>query len=306
MWDAFGKGRSATIANLMSNDPSARLILSSDDDWYGHADRIPELLVARASTMGVERVEYERFEAFEFGDTGWCATELTVFYVGGSSNRFRQTATFILEDGMWRWTQVHTSAGVAATETFGYDVAAGLEALVGSLTESESGDLAAAAGASGLVTLMFTDIEDSTFLSHQRGEAAWIAAVQAHFDEIEHATKAAGGTVVKTLGDGAMAAFPTARGAVDAAITIQGSDRDPEMRIRIGIHTGEALAVGADYAGVAVAKAARVASAADGGETLLSAATKELVARFDYAMGEERVAELKGIPGTHRLTPLAR
>ena len=62
--------------------------------------------------------------------------------------------------------------------------------------------------------------------------------------------------------------------------------------------------MGGDYAGVAVAKAARVASAADGGEILLSSATNELLARFAYAVGTERTAELKGIPGTHRLIPL--
>jgi len=79
---------------------------------------------------------------------------------------------------------------------------------------------------------------------------------------------------------------------------------DEEIRIRIGIHTGEAISVGGDYAGLAVAKAARIASAAAGGEILISSATRELVSRFDYTFDAERVAELKGIDGTHRMYSL--
>jgi class 3 adenylate cyclase len=101
-----------------------------------------------------------------------------------------------------------------------------------------------------------------------------------------------------------MAAFPTARGAAAAALAIQASDTDPDIRVRIGIHTGEAVSIGTDYAGIAVAKAARVASAASGGEVLVSTTTRELLAPYDFSLGEERIGELKGIPGTHRLTHL--
>ena len=79
---------------------------------------------------------------------------------------------------------------------------------------------------------------------------------------------------------------------------------DNEIRVRIGIHTGEAISVGDDYAGLAVAKAARIASAAAGGEILVSSATRELISQFDYQFDSERVAELKGIDGSHRIYPL--
>ena len=304
MWNAFAQGATAAIDNMTSHDPSERIILSADDEWFSHADHLPELMTARASRIDIERVEFDRMEAYELGDTGWAAHELTVILRDGETLRFRQTSTFVVEDGVWRAVQLHTSRGVPAAETFGYDVAAVLSDLVGSLTEADGADIAAVAGSSGLVTLMFTDIEDSTQLSHERGEAEWIERVQNHFAEIAESVTAAGGSVVKTLGDGAMAAFPTARGAAAAALAIQASDTDPEIRVRIGIHTGEAVAIGSDYAGVAVAKAARVASAASGGETLVSATTRELLAPFEFSIGTERSAELKGIPGTHRLTPL--
>lgn len=68
---------------------------------------------------------------------------------------------------------------------------------------------------------------------------------------------------------------------------------------------GEAISVGRDYAGLAVAKAARIGSAAAGGEILVSSATRELINRFDYTFDTERAAELRGLNGVHRLYPLA-
>ena len=59
-----------------------------------------------------------------------------------------------------------------------------------------------------------------------------------------------------------------------------------------------------DYAGVAVNKAARIASAADGGEILVSSITAQLAGTRDFRFGSERVGELKGLSGTHRLTPV--
>ena len=101
-----------------------------------------------------------------------------------------------------------------------------------------------------------------------------------------------------------MAAFPSAADASSAAIRIQELESDEEMRVRIGIHTGEAVSVGDDYVGVAVAKAARVTSAAGGGEILISATTKEMLDHGAYRTGAEQGVELKGLGGTHRLFPL--
>ena len=303
-WENFAAANKPALANMKSRDPALRMVLSADDEWFGQADHLAELIAERGERIGVERLEFDRMEGYQAGDVGWVAAEVTVHLRKGDAVTFRNTSVFVIEDGVWRVIQTHTSRGVPAAETFGYAIAEVLADLVGSLTEGDGHDIAAAAGSSGLVTLMFTDIENSTRLSHEYGESDWIPLIQRHFDEIERCVTENGGTMVKTLGDGAMAAFPTARGAAEAALAIQQENNDAGMRVRIGIHTGEAVVVGADYAGIAVAKAARVASAASGGEILTSSATKELLARFDYRMGEERVADLKGIPGTHRLIPL--
>lgn len=304
MWQAFADASEATLRNLLIDDSCARFILSGDDEWFGSTVDLPAFMARRGERIDVERIEIDRSEAFQRGDSGWSAHEITVTLREGAKVSFRQTGTWVLQDGQWRIVQIHTSRGVPPEETFGYEVAHVLADLVDSLTTADAAGIAAASGTSGIVTLMFTDIEDSTRLSQDVGDAVWINRVQAHFSEIEQVVGAGGGVVVKTLGDGAMAAFPTVRGAANAALAIQRSERDPGLRVRIGIHTGEAFSLGTDYAGVTVAKAARVASAASGGEILVSSTSQELLDRFEFTMGEERNAELKGLPGTHRLTVL--
>ena len=211
---------------------------------------------------------------------------------------------FVMEDGAWKIVQAHTSIGVSDEETFGYELAAGLQALVESLSTSSTEAIVEVAGTSGTVTLMFTDIEDSTRLGQQRGDSVWSQDIHRHFDAVSNVVEDNNGKVIKTLGDGTMAAFPTARNAADAAIRIERMGTDNEIRVRIGIHTGEAISVGGDYTGVAVATAARITSAAAGGEILVSSATRELISRFEYMFDTERVAELKGLDGTHRMYPL--
>jgi len=208
---------------------------------------------------------------------------------------------FAIEDGVWKVVHEHTSVSVSEEENFGHELAVGLRAIVDSLTAEEIAEIG---GSSGTVTLMFTDIEDSTRLGQQRGDSVWTRDIHSHFETVSNIVKDNEGRVVKTLGDGTMAAFPTARNAVDAAVGIERTGTDDEFRIRIGIHTGEAVSVGSDYAGLAVAKAARVTSAAAGDEILVSSTTRELINRFDYTFGTERIAELKGLDGTHRLYPL--
>ena len=122
---------------------------------------------------------------------------LELVLASGEVLRFRQTLTFVLDEGRWQAVQMHTSRGVPAAETYGYDIAAGLANIVGSLTAQDGEDITAAAGSSGLVTLMFTDVEDSTRLSHERGEADWIRMVQGHFDSVARIVESDGGTVVK-------------------------------------------------------------------------------------------------------------
>lgn len=303
LWRAFVEGSEAAFRNLLSSDDGFRMILSADDQWFVGPDLAP-MFAERGRMMDIERLEIERLEGYEKDDVGWVASEVTVTTRSGISGTFRTTVTLVIEDGVWKAIQIHTSVGVPQADVFGVELDEGLSALIASLEDDTAAEISDVAGTSGIVTLMFTDIEDSTHLSATRGDARWSQDIRSHLGAVERVVTGHGGRVVKTLGDGSMAAFTSATSAAHAAFDIQQTESDTELRVRIGIHTGEAVAMGDDYAGVAVAKAARVASAAHGGEILISSATRELLDRFTCETGPERVVELKGLPGTHRLIPL--
>lgn len=134
----------------------------------------------------------------------------------------------------------------------------------------------------GTVTFLFTDIEGSTRLLQQLGET-YQALVGDHHEILRDAIEEAGGVRVLTEGDGVFAAFTSANSAVSAAVSAQLalSRKDwpshVEVRVRMGIHTGEGV-VGPDgYVGIDVHRTARIASTASGGQVLVSDATRSLV-----------------------------
>jgi adenylate cyclase len=302
LWASFARGDVAAMENLFVSDPALRFILSGDEDWLEGADVVP-ILRERSRAIGTVSMEFDRLEAFEVGDFGWTACTLSTLDEDGVSRSFRQTGVFTIHDGIWKAVQIHTSVGVPAQEVFGVELAESLGALVASLTPGNADEVRHLAGSRGVVTVMFTDIEGSTQLSAARGDRQWAEDIRTHFEAIRSLVEANDGRIVKTLGDGSMAVFGSASGAVDAAIAIHGLDDG--LRVRIGIHSGEAVAVGDDYAGVAIAKAARITSAAAGGQTLVSSATREIIDRLGYAIGEPLTVELKGISGAQRLYPVS-
>jgi adenylate cyclase len=301
LWMAFISVDDSAMGNLMVSDRALRLLLSGDDDWFG-GDEVVPIMRERSHTIPIVSVEVDRLEAYEVGDFGWIACVLTTLDANGDSGSFRTTAVFVIEDGTWRVVQMHTSVGVPPQDVFGVEIADSLSALVASLTAESSDEMRDVTGSKGVVTVMFTDIEGSTHLSVSRGDRQWSEDIQAHFDAVAFHVQSNGGRVVKTLGDGSMAVFRSASGAVDAAAAIHAFDDG--LRVRIGIHSGEAMAIGDDYAGVAIAKAARITSAADGGHTLVSSATREIIDHLGYEFGEPLTIELKGISGTQRLFPV--
>lgn len=223
----------------------------------------------------------------------------------GGSGVFRQTLIFELEAGFWKIVHSHFSAPVPNLETAGVESTRTLSELVDSV-DAEL-DLASAGVSTGTTTLMFTDIVDSTPLSVSLGETTWLRVIKSHFEKLRNIVEGRGGSVVKTLGDGGMYAFASGSSALKAAIEIQremDDSVDPELRIRIGVHTGDVMEAGGDYVGSTVAKAARVAAAADGGQILASSTTVGLVNPSEFEFGTPITVELKGIQGTHQLQPV--
>lgn len=164
----------------------------------------------------------------------------------------------------------------------------------------------------GTVTIVFTDIESSTALSTAMGDKAWFDLLARHNEVIRARVKAHGGIEIKSQGDGFMLAFESGyralRAMEEAQLAIaEGLDGEgPPIRIRVGAHTGEAIADDrGDIFGYHVNLAARIANAALGGEILVSSLLKEIVdPRGEFSFGEARTEDLKGL-GTYLVHPVA-
>jgi class 3 adenylate cyclase len=135
----------------------------------------------------------------------------------------------------------------------------------------------------GTVTFLFTDIEDSTALLTRIGRERYRELLAEHAGLLRETFEAASGHVVDTQGDAFFVVFPRAGSAVEAAVAAQAAlaanqwPDGAEPRVRIGVHTGEAELHDGRYVGLAVHKAQRVCSAADGGQILLSSTTRDVV-----------------------------
>ncbi len=135
----------------------------------------------------------------------------------------------------------------------------------------------------GTVTFVFSDIEGSTRLLRALGDD-YPRVLAEHRELLEAAARSHRGHVMGTEGDALFVAFAEAPSALASAIAGQRAMVAHEwppghpVRVRVGIHTGEVLRVDDDYVGLALHETARITSAANGGQILLSGATRSLVA----------------------------
>ncbi len=145
----------------------------------------------------------------------------------------------------------------------------------------------------GTVTFLFTDVEGSTRLLDSLGEAAYADALDRHRVVLRAAFAANGGVEVDTQGDAFFVAFPTAPGAIAAAVSATEGLAGGLIRVRIGVHSGTPLVTAEGYVGVDVHRAARIAACGHGGQTLVSAATAGLVGQAALRdLGEHRLKDL--------------
>ena len=165
---------------------------------------------------------------------------------------------------------------------------------------------------SGTVTFLFTDIEGSTRLERQLRER-YGEVLGEHQTIVRAAFAAHGGHEIDTQGDSFFYVFPRAKAAVDAAVEAQRAlaahtwPEDGEVRVRMGISTGEASLEDGRYVGFAVHRAARISAAGHGGQILLSSSTRDVVEADLGAgltirdLGERR---LKDLPRPERVYQL--
>jgi predicted ATPase len=143
----------------------------------------------------------------------------------------------------------------------------------------------------GTVTFLFTDVEGSTRLLHELGDA-YADALTEHRRVLREAFAAHGGVEVDTQGDAFFYVFSSAKEAVAAATEAQQSLRAGPISVRMGLHTGEPQLSEEGYVGLDVHRAARIASAGHGGQVLMSQATRELVDADVRDLGPHRLKDL--------------
>src|SRR5688572_16607705 len=156
-----------------------------------------------------------------------------------------------------------------------------------------------------MLAFMFTDVEGST-RAWERSPAEMRTALSRHDAILRGAVEGAGGRIVKTMGDGVMAVFGSAHDGVVASLDAQRAlvgEPWPEaapIRVRMGLHVGEASGDGDDFHGPAVNRTARIMAAGHGGQVLLSGTTTALV--LDRLPDGATLRDL----GEHRLKDLTR
>jgi class 3 adenylate cyclase len=161
-------------------------------------------------------------------------------------------------------------------------------------------------GRRSLFSILFTDIADSTALAVAHGPAGWRDVVGEHNELSERVVDRHTGRLVKTTGDGVIALFDSAERAIRAGAELVDALRSIQLRIRVGVHTGEVELAQGDVRGVAVHTAARIMALAQPDEIWVSATVRELVDGTALEFDDRGEHELKGIPGARRLFSLAR
>ncbi len=267
--------------------------------WAEGADRIAGLF-REATTPDVVRFVSENHHTRDLTETlqQIAMPVLLLFRPNGrafSEDGVRRSAvlmpnsrTVFLPGTVYSWYLDDQESVIAAIEEFIDGDGAGAR------TRSETGRFR---------TIMFTDIEKSTAITQELGDLAAHELVRAHNRIVRDALNIHGGSEIKHTGDGIMASFPSAQGAVACAIQIQQDfdAGDGKIRVRIGLNAGEPVAEEDDLFGTAVQLAARVCAQAEPGRILASNVVQELAVGRAFKFADRGETELKGFERPVRL-----
>jgi predicted ATPase/class 3 adenylate cyclase len=166
----------------------------------------------------------------------------------------------------------------------------------------------------GIVTFFFTDVEGSTRMVRELGDRQWAALLDTHRDLVRSAVREHEGHEFGTQGDALFAVFAKATDASAAAVTAQRAverhdwPEGSRIRVRLGLHSGEAIAHGDNYVGTEVHRASRICDAGHGGQILLSERTAALIRESlpaDHVLtglGEHRLKDMGGPERLFQLT----
>jgi len=160
----------------------------------------------------------------------------------------------------------------------------------------------------GLCTILFTDMESSTTLRQRLGDAKAQELVRIHNTIVRDSLKGHGGSEIKHTGDGIMASFPGASGALECAVAIQRGvaahvEQHPQtpLRVYIGLNVGEPISEDSDLFGTSVDLARRICDHAEPGEILASNVVRELAAGKGFLFADRGGVALRGFEDPVRL-----
>lgn len=161
-------------------------------------------------------------------------------------------------------------------------------------------------GRSDHLTVVFTDLEGFTTFTAEHGDDAALELLRDHHREAGPVVRREGGRIVKRIGDGLLCTFHDAQGGLRAAVGLLDAAPEP-LRLRAGVHVGEAIVSTDDVIGHVVNVAARVAEAARGGQALATIdAMAEAGPTSGVAVGKARARKLKGLDGRVTLVEVSR
>jgi class 3 adenylate cyclase len=146
-----------------------------------------------------------------------------------------------------------------------------------------------------VTTLLMSDIVDSTLTATRLGDAAWKQVLAEHNRLIRAQLERFRGREVNTTGDGFLATFGSAAGALRSALATRDAIRGLGIELRIGVHTGEVDVLPNDIGGVAVHAAARVMALGGASEIIVSSVTRGLVEGSGFRFSERGHHQVKGL-----------
>lgn len=291
---------------MFSAAPQLLVAGSDPDEWWSGRQGL-EVFIRQLGEMPMQIVPGE-IQAYCAGPVGWVADQCHVQLPNGEEQPKRVTAVVMLERGHWRIVQWHAATPVRNEDVLPYALTTRLEDFAAAVI-ADRPDIAPASAPDGTVTVMFSDIESSTVLLERLGDPAFMRMLAWHDRIVRDTAAEHRGYVVKSQGDGFMVAFPSAAYALRSCLAVHRRLADgfggTTVRIRTGLHAGEAFRHDDDFYGRTVVIAARIGALAMGGEVLVSSVVHALTSSLGtFCFGEPRHVSLKGLDGDFVVYPV--
>ncbi len=307
VYAALERADGPTLAELFSAEGHLLLIGSDPQEWVSGPEGV-QVFLAQVEEMAGFTMEPGDVVAWSHESAGWVADEPRLVLANGTAVHARVTAVLVIERGHWRIVQWHMSVPQANEEALGYSLPTSVE-MIEHYVRADRPDLTPASAPDGTVTIVFSDIESSTVLLERLGDTEFLGMLAWHDRIVRGTAERHRGFVVKSQGDGFMLAFPSAAFELRSALAIRDQIRagfaGMPIRIRIGLHAGEAIRHADDFYGRTVVIAARISALALGDEILASGLVHELARGLGtFTFGEARATTLKGLDGEFAVYPV--